>query len=167
MSRWMTLLGAVLLGGVLVGCGANGGDPVARRQIPAADGGSAGSASAAGSGDSGSSGSDPAGSGGSGSGSGSLSGSGSGGGASGQGSGDDDARTVGLPKSIRIPEIGQEAFEQAVVTACGSRNGAPGCLTVTSRTNPTPRTAAPSSSCPTRRGSPLRLIRTILTTCRP
>jgi hypothetical protein len=36
-----------------------------------------------------------------------------------------------LPKSIRIPEIGQQAFEQGVAAACGSKDGAPDCLTVT------------------------------------
>ncbi|HEY6745642.1 MAG TPA: hypothetical protein VI357_07975 [Mycobacteriales bacterium] len=140
MSRRMTLLAAVLLGAALAGCGANGGDPVARRQIPAADpagsdaGGSGMSddgSSAPGDSDSsaasepGSAGADPA------EGSGSSSGgSGNGSGGGGKGSGDDHARKTGLPKSIRIPEIGQQAFEQGVVAACGDKNGAPDCLTV-------------------------------------
>lgn len=141
MSRRMTLLAAVLLGAALAGCGANGGDPVARRQIPAADpaesdaGGSGlsddGSSPPGDSGDApepGSSGADPAAGSGSASGDGSAKGSGDGG--SGKGSGDDHARKTGLPKSIRIPEIGQQAFEQGVVAACGDKNGAPDCLTV-------------------------------------
>jgi hypothetical protein len=104
MSRRMTFLAVALLGSALVACGANGGDPVARRQIPAADPGGSGS-DGGGSDGGGSDGADA-------------------------GSGDDHARKVGLPKSIRIPEIGQQAFEEGVAAACGSKDGAPDCLTV-------------------------------------
>jgi hypothetical protein len=137
----MRVAGAVVLGVAVVGCGANGGDPVAGQQIPAAPDGSSPSGDVAPSGDAG--GSEPAGdaagsassgdtgaSAPAGDAGGSMqSGGGSGGG--GGGSGDDHARKVGLPKSIRIPEIGEQAFKDGVAAACGSPDGAPDCLTVT------------------------------------
>jgi hypothetical protein len=141
MSRWIRLAGAVVLGVAMVGCGANGGDPVAGQQVPTApdesappadvtqSGGAGGSADTdgdqSGGGESGDDGPGDGESGGSG---------GGGSGSDGSGSGDsrgDHGRKVGLPESIRIPEIGEQAFEDAVVAACGSREGAPDCLTVT------------------------------------
>jgi hypothetical protein len=41
---------------------------------------------------------------------------------------------VGLPKSIRITEISPQDFENSIAAACGSKDGAPGCLTVTYKT---------------------------------
>lgn len=125
MSRWMALIGTVLLAGALAACGAHGGDPVAGQQIPAGatrseqpDGAGADRSGTA----DGSEGSGPDGS------ASQESGSGQGGGS---GSGDDNARKVGLPKSIRIPEIGEAVFKDAVIRACRSPNGATDCLTVT------------------------------------
>lgn len=112
MSGWIKFAAATVLGVAVVGCGANGGDPVAGQQIPAAP---ADSPQPSGSSDSGSAA------------------GGSGGGGGGSGSGDRGGRKVGLPESLRISEVGQPEFEDSVVAACGSKNGAPGCLTVTYR----------------------------------
>jgi hypothetical protein len=122
MSRWIRFAAAAMLGVAVVGCGANGGDPVARQQIPAgptdspqqptdADAGS-GSGSGSGSDQGDSDGTDS-----------------SRGGGSGSGAG--PARKVGLPASIRITEISPQDFVNSIVAACGSKDGAPGCLTVT------------------------------------
>jgi hypothetical protein len=134
-----------VLAALLAGCGANGGDPVAGGGLPAP--GESGSVTTSGptmvpDDPATSSGADDAGSGSNGGGSGGSSdgggsgGNGSGGNGSGGGgkSGDDHGRKIGLPKSIRIPEIGEQAFRDGVVAACGSPDGAPGCLTVTYRT---------------------------------
>jgi hypothetical protein len=118
MSRWIRFAAAALFAAAVVACGANGGDPVAGQQIPPGP-----TASDAGTGaDSGSdSGSDA--------GSDADSGrSGSGGGGSGAVKHD---RKVGLPQSIRISEISPQDFENSIAAACGSKDGAPGCLTVT------------------------------------
>jgi hypothetical protein len=136
MSRWITFGAAAVLAVAVVGCGANGGDPVARQQIPAGPADSPresmGSGSGAGSGAGSNAGPEADSAGGRSDGS-DQGGSGGGGGA-GSGSRDDHARKVGLPESIRIKEIGPEAFVASVVAACGSKDGAPGCLTVTYRT---------------------------------
>ncbi len=135
MSRWISFAAAAVLGAAVVGCGANGGDPVAGQQIPAGPAADspqqAGDPGSGGGADQG--GSDGADSGGGGSDGSDQGGSGAGGG-SGGGSGDDHARKVGLPKSIRITEISPPDFQNSIAAACGSKDGAPGCLTVTYRT---------------------------------
>ena len=49
---------------------------------------------------------------------------------------------MGLPESIRITEVSPQDFEQSVIDACGSKFGAPGCLTVTY-----PTVVDPSQTC--------------------
>lgn len=121
MSRWTGLVGAVVLGLVVVGCGTNGGDPVARQQVPVVDSSQPDMNGTAAAEVDPPAGSDQTGS----------DGTGSDGTGSGQtGSGGDHARKVGLPESIRIREIGEAAFKDDVTAACGSPNGADGCLTV-------------------------------------
>jgi hypothetical protein len=127
MSRGIRFAAAAVLAMAVAGCGANGGDPVAGQQIPAgptaSDSGSdSGSDSRS---DSGSdAGTDQGGSG--------AMDSGSGGSDGGGGSGSvKHDRKVGLPESIRITEISPQDFENSIAAACGSKDGAPGCLTVT------------------------------------
>jgi hypothetical protein len=112
MSRWVRFATAAVFVVAVAGCGAKGGDPVAGQQIPPGPTDSP---------------QQPA-----------DSGSDQGGSDSGRGGSDDHARKVGLPESIRIPEIGQQAFEDGVTAACGSKDGAPGCLAVTYVASPDP-----------------------------
>lgn len=120
MSGRIRFAAAMVFAMAVVGCGANGGDPVAGQQIPA--GQASQQPADAGSGQGGSGGEDS---------------SATGSGGSDQGSpdrgssGDDHARKVGLPESIRITEISPVDFENSIAAACGSKDGAPGCLTVT------------------------------------
>jgi len=119
MSRWIRFASAAMLAAAVVACGANGGDPVAGQQIPAGPAAS-------------DSGSDQGGSGGMDSGGGGSDGSDQGGSGGGGGSGSvKHDRNVGLPESIRITEISPQDFENSIAAACGSKDGAPGCLTVT------------------------------------
>jgi hypothetical protein len=133
MSSWVRFAAGALLAVAVVGCGANGGDPVAGQQIPAGQADSSQPSDSgmdqSGTDQSGSdqSGSDQSGSDQSGS---DQSGSDQSGSGGGSGSGQHD-RTVGLPKSIRITEISPQDFENSIAAACGSKDGAPGCLTVT------------------------------------
>jgi hypothetical protein len=120
MSRWIKFAVATVLGVAVVSCGANGGDPVAGQQIP--PGQTDSPQQPAGSAESGS-------------------GSGQGGSDGGSDSVKHD-RKVGLPESIRITEISPQDFEQSVIDACGSKFGAPGCLTVTY-----PTVVDPSQTC--------------------
>lgn len=116
MSGRIRFAAVAVFAAAVVGCGANGGDPVAGQQIPAGPAGSpqqpAGSAGANSDGV-GSQGADQ---------------DGSGGGGSGSVRHD---RKVGLPESIRITEISPRDFENSIAAACGSKDGAPGCLSVT------------------------------------
>jgi hypothetical protein len=115
MSGWIKFAAATVLAAGVVGCGANGGDPVARQQIPPGqtDSPQQPAESAGPSSGDGSDGSDQGGS-----------------GDGGSGSVKHD-RKVGLPASIRITEISPQDFENSIAAACGSKDGAPGCLTVT------------------------------------
>ncbi|HEY7103690.1 MAG TPA: hypothetical protein VH573_18785 [Mycobacteriales bacterium] len=131
MSRWIRFASVAMLAAAVVACGANGGDPVARQQLPAGPAASDSGSDQGGSGgmDSGGSGSDGSDQGGSGDGG--SDGSDQGGSGGGGGSGSvKHGRNVGLPESIRITEISPQDFENSIATACGSKDGAPGCLTV-------------------------------------